>query len=184
MSKAFDIGFDKVDKEIALDQLNVQGSIPEWLSGDLLRNGPGTFRVGDDHYKHWFDGLAMQHRFSFSEGKVSYQNKYLDCKAYQAAKNQNSIVYPEFGTEPDDNIFGRIKSFFKPRMTDSAKVSVDKIGERILALNETPMQVEFDPKTLDSKGIFNYEKNPGRHNTTVHPQFYRLLNKSYILTTP
>jgi carotenoid cleavage dioxygenase-like enzyme len=183
MSRAFDIGFDSIENEITLDQLNVKGKIPEWLSGDLLRNGPGTFRVGDDHYNHWFDGLAMLHRFSFSKGQVSYQNKYLDCKAYQAAKDQNRIVYPEFGTVPDDNIFGRIKSFFNPRMTDSAKVSVDKIGEKILALNETPMQVEFDPKTLDSKGIFNYDKYPGRHITTVHPQFDRLKNKSYNLTT-
>ena len=43
-----------------------QGQLPDWLEGSLIRNGPGTFRVGERRYRHWFDGLAMLHRFSFA----------------------------------------------------------------------------------------------------------------------
>lgn len=46
------------------------GSIPTWLQGTLLRNGPGLFSVGDSEYNHWFDGLSLIHSFTFSDGKT------------------------------------------------------------------------------------------------------------------
>jgi carotenoid cleavage dioxygenase-like enzyme len=183
MTRAFDIGFGEIKNEISVDELSIQGKVPEWLSGDLLRNGPGSFRVGKDHYNHWFDGLAMLHRFTFRKGTVSYQNKFLECNAYYEAKEKNKIVYSEFATDPCYTIFDRFKAIFNPQMTDSAKVNIDRIGKKVLALNETSLQVEFDPKTLKSLGVFNYDENPGRHMTTVHPHFDRFKNKSYNITT-
>jgi len=44
------------------------GSIPPWLQGTLLRNGPGLFSVGNTSYKHWFDGMALIHSFTFKDG--------------------------------------------------------------------------------------------------------------------
>jgi len=183
MTKAFDIGFGEIKNELSLDSLPITGEIPSWLSGDLLRNGPGSFQIGDDYYNHWFDGFAMLHRFTFNNGVVSYQNKYLECNAYKKAIEQNKIVYSEFATDPCYTVFDRFKAIFNPNLTDSAKVSIDRIGEKVLALNETSMQVEFDPKTLKSLGVFNYDKLPSRHITTVHPHFDRYTNKSYNITT-
>jgi beta,beta-carotene 9',10'-dioxygenase len=183
MTKAFDIGFGKTDIEVSIDNLPIQGHIPNWVKGDLIRNGPGTFRVGSEQYKHWFDGLAMSHRFSFENGQVSYQNKFLDCNAYQDAITKNKITYAEFATNPKSTFLTRIKSIFKSPMTDSAKVSVAKIGQKMLALSETPMQIKFDPKTLTSLGAFNYDSKVGRHVTTVHPHYDQIRNKSYNITT-
>jgi beta,beta-carotene 9',10'-dioxygenase len=183
MTKAFDIGFGKTDIEVSIDNLPIQGHIPNWVKGDLIRNGPGTFRVGSEQYKHWFDGLAMLHRFSFENGQVSYQNKFLDCNAYQDAITKNKITYAEFATNPKSTFLTRIKSIFKSPMTDSAKVSVAKIGQKMLALSETPMQIKFDPKTLTSLGAFNYDSKVGRHVTTVHPHYDQIRNKSYNITT-
>jgi len=44
------------------------GSIPLWVSGRLLRNGPGMFEIGDTRFKHWFDGLALLHSFTIANG--------------------------------------------------------------------------------------------------------------------
>ena len=182
MPIAFDIGFGKTPDEIFKESLPVQGSIPEWLSGDLLRNGPGTYIVGNEEYRHWFDGLAMLHRFSFNAGEVSYRNKFLECNAYNAAMQNNRIVYPEFATIPHYSFIGRIKKVFKGSMTDSAKVNIGKVDGKILALGETSMQVEFDPSTLDSIRIFNYDSKVNRHMTTVHPLHDRLLDRDYNIT--
>jgi len=38
------------------------GKIPEWLSGSLLRNGPGSTQVGNYKFKHIFDSSALLHR--------------------------------------------------------------------------------------------------------------------------
>uniref|UniRef100_A0A8C6VL13 Carotenoid-cleaving dioxygenase, mitochondrial n=1 Tax=Naja naja TaxID=35670 RepID=A0A8C6VL13_NAJNA len=39
--------------------VKLQGQIPKWLKGKLLRNGPGKFEFGPDKYNHWFDGMAL-----------------------------------------------------------------------------------------------------------------------------
>jgi beta,beta-carotene 9',10'-dioxygenase len=48
---------------------------------------------------------------------------------------------------------------------------VAKIAERYLALAETPIQVEFDPETLETVGVFTFEDRLVGQMTTVHPQF-------------
>ena len=45
------------------------GEVPRWLSGRLIRNGPGLFEIGDTKYNHPFDGLALLHSFTINEGK-------------------------------------------------------------------------------------------------------------------
>lgn len=170
-SRAFELGFGKTNQELNLEVLPVRGHIPEWLQGTLIRNGPGTFQVGSQRYRHWFDGLAMLHKFSFAGGRVSYANKFLETKAYREAQETGEISYSEFATDPCRSLFARAMAVFSPKITDSAKVSVARFAERYLALAETPIQVEFDPQTLQSVGVFNYEDRLVGQMTTVHPQF-------------
>lgn len=40
----------------------IQGHIPKWLSGSLLRNGPGGLKVGDMQFHHLFDSAALIHK--------------------------------------------------------------------------------------------------------------------------
>jgi beta,beta-carotene 9',10'-dioxygenase len=167
----FALGFGESAEELVLDNLPVRGQLPEWLTGTLLRNGPGTFRVGEQRYRHWFDGLAMLHKFSFGHGRVAYANKFLRNNAYAEARKQGRIAYSEFATDPCRDLFGRVMSVFSPQITDSAKVSLARIADRFLALAETPIQVEFDPETLETAGVYQYEQNKVGQMTTVHPHF-------------
>jgi carotenoid cleavage dioxygenase-like enzyme len=53
--------------------LPVQGNIPPWLHGSLLRIGPSWF--GDNPSKasvHWFDGLSMLHAFEIKSNRILY----------------------------------------------------------------------------------------------------------------
>ena len=70
----------------------VQGSLPPWLRGTLLRNLSGTFEAGRDAYRHWFDGLAHLHRFAIADGRVLYANRPLESDAYNTANAQQRIV--------------------------------------------------------------------------------------------
>lgn len=40
-----------------------QGTIPNWLNGSLLRNGPGSMRVKDVPFEHLFDSAALLHKY-------------------------------------------------------------------------------------------------------------------------
>lgn len=183
MNDAFQLGFGYVAEELRVDSLPVKGHIPGWLQGTLLRNGPGTFQVGQQQYRHWFDGLAMLHKFSFSGGRVSYANKYLESRAYDEAMASGRIAYSEFATDPCRSLFQRVSSVFSPRVTDSAKVSIAKIADRFMALAETPIQVQFDPETLKSVGVFNYEDRLTGQMTTVHPHFDHRRGEVYNVVT-
>src|SRR5687767_6688053 len=89
------LGFATQARETAADALPVEGDIPSWLSGTLLRAGPARFEVGGQRYRHWFDGLAMLHRFGFGNGRVSYANRFLNTRAYRAAEDAGRISYRE-----------------------------------------------------------------------------------------
>ena len=99
-------GFADQPTEIEIDSLETVGTIPAWLDGDLLRNGPAMWRVGGHRLNHWFDGMAMLHRFGIRAGKVSYTNRFLRSKDYQAAQN-GAIEFSEFATDlsmPTENV--------------------------------------------------------------------------------
>jgi carotenoid cleavage dioxygenase-like enzyme len=70
--------------------LSVRSELPPWLEGALLRTGPSKFEVGAESYNHWFDGLAMLHRFAFDQGRVSYSNRFLQSNAFRAAERKQS----------------------------------------------------------------------------------------------
>ena len=67
--------------------LAVTARCPSWLKGTLLRTGPSKFEVGARTYNHWFDGLAMLHRFALADGGVTYANRFLESKAFRAAED-------------------------------------------------------------------------------------------------
>lgn len=169
MSTTFDLGFGTTPHELTLDSLPVTGSLPDWLSGTLLRNGPGTFQVDAQRYRHWFDGLAMLHKFTLAHGRVSYANKYLQTRSYAQAQASGHIAYAEFATDPCRSLFGRVMAVFRPEITDSAKVNLIRLADEFMALAETPIQVQFDPDTLRTVGVMSYEQPIFGSMTTVHP---------------
>jgi len=171
MSSKFQLGFSTLEHEIQLERIPVRGTIPGWLSGTLIRNGPAKFEVGRRTFRHWIDGLAMLHKFSFQHGEVSYANKFLESRAYKKAMETEKIHFSEFATDPCRQIFGRISSIFSRQATDNANVNIAKIADRFVAMTETPLPIEFEPQTLRTLGVFNYEdKIPGQF-TTAHPHF-------------
>src|SRR5687767_1475816 len=100
-------GFSSLEHETAIESLAVRGRLPDWLQGALLRTGPCKFEVGERAYNHWFDGLAMLHRFGFSGGRVSYANRFLRGAAFREAERTGRISYGEFATDPCRTLFGR-----------------------------------------------------------------------------
>jgi beta,beta-carotene 9',10'-dioxygenase len=167
------LGFTTLEQETAIDELALSGELPAWLGGSLLRTGPAKFEVGEQKMSHWFDGLAMLHRFTIDAGKVSYGNRYLQSRSYRAAQEQGRMVYGEFATDPCRSLFKRVQTLFAPGRTlpDNANINVTRLGERFISMTETPMPVQFDPQTLETAGVQPYDV-PGQL-TTAHPHMDR-----------
>ena len=156
-----------MEQETAVDSLPLSGELPAWLGGALVRVTPAKLEIGDRRIDHWFDGLAMLNRFGFADGRVSYKSRFLRSGAYQAA--ERGEVRPGFATDPCRSIFKRVQAIFSPDVTDNPNVNLTRIGERYIAMTETPMPVEFDPDTLATLGRLDYGDRLRAHVSTAHP---------------
>jgi beta,beta-carotene 9',10'-dioxygenase len=169
---AWDLGFSTLEREVTVGELPLRGTLPAWLGGSLLRTGPSKFEVGRQRMRHWFDGLAMLHRFTLADGRVSYGNRFLESRSYKAAREQGQIAYGEFATDPCRSLFKRVQTLFtSSALPDNANVNVVKLGERFIAMTETPLPVQFDGRTLQAAGVRPY-RTPGQL-TTAHPHLDR-----------
>ncbi len=163
---AYAQGLVTLDHETEVDALPVEGALPPWLAGSLLRTGPAKFEAGERSLRHWIDGLAMLHRYSFEVGRVSYANRFLHSRAWRAVEETGELRYSEFATDPCRSLFRRVASMFRPALTDNGSVNVSRVGDEFIAMTETPLPVVFDPETLEAAGVA-YE--PPGMLTTAHP---------------
>jgi carotenoid cleavage dioxygenase-like enzyme len=177
------LGFTTLDREIVADSLPVTGAIPDWLSGSLLRNGPARFEVGADLYRHWFDGLAMLHRFTIAEGRVSYANRFLRSPGFLEAERIGRIARPEFATDPQRSLVEQIVALFGGGGSDNANVNVVPFGDGYLALTETPSPVAFDGTTLQTRGVLDYDDDVRGQVTTAHTHHDRERRATFNIVT-
>jgi len=176
----YGVGFRSLESETrAPVPLRVEGALPPWLQGTLIRTGPSKFEVGDRTYNHWFDGLAMLHRFAFANGAVTYMSRFLEGDAFRAAKSTGKISYAEFATDPCRTLFGRVASWFDPRFTDNCCVNVMDYGGRIVAFTETTLPMRFDPATLATLGVFAYDKALSGQVSTAHAHYDAARKRHY-----
>jgi beta,beta-carotene 9',10'-dioxygenase len=168
----YTLGFTSQDEETAVDRLPVTGEVPAWLTGALVRVTPALLEVGGRRLAHWFDGVAMLNRFGFADGRVSYGSRFIESRAYKSAK-EGEWSQGGFATDPCRSIFKRVQQIFSPDFTDNPNVNLARIGERYIAMTETPMPVEFDPETLDTIGHLDYADELKAHVTTAHPHHDR-----------
>ncbi|KAG7270174.1 hypothetical protein CRUP_006097, partial [Coryphaenoides rupestris] len=129
----------------------VTGALPVWLSGTLLRNGPGIFSVGESSYNHWFDGMSLIHSFTFS-------NEF------------GTMVYPD----PCKNIFSRAFTHLCnaiPDFTDNNLINVIRYGDQYYASSEVNYINQIDPVTLETVGRVNYRNHIALNLATAHPHY-------------
>ncbi|PSQ07300.1 beta-carotene 15,15'-monooxygenase [Halobacteriales archaeon QS_6_71_20] len=162
-------GFHSLHEETATT-LPVEGSLPDWLTGSLVRNGPGAFSFPDGSaVDHWFDGLAMLYRFTFDPGNrgdgreaggdavdddaVHYRNRFLRTDAHEAARTGE--FDGGFATG-ETTLRSRLATFLREPY-DNTNIVAERVGDDYLALTESPRRVRFDPDTLDALDDDEYD---------------------------
>lgn len=168
----YGLGFTSMEEETAVERLPVRGEVPAWLAGALVRVTPAKLEVGERRVAHWFDGLALLNRFGFADGSVSYASRFLESTAYRDAK-EGEWRHGGFATDPCRSLFKRVQSMFSPDVTDNPNVNLARIGDRYIAMTETPIAMEFDAETLETIGHLEYADRLSGHVTTAHPHHDR-----------
>ncbi|XP_062297682.1 beta,beta-carotene 15,15'-dioxygenase isoform X2 [Scomber scombrus] len=159
-------------------QAEVKGSIPSWLQGTLLRNGPGIFSVGETSYEHWLDGMSIMQSFAFKNGEVIYRSRYLRSDSYKANMAANRIVVSEMGTmaypDPSKNFIFKAITFLNhtvPDFTDNSASNFIKYGNDYYAASETNYIRKIDPVTLETQDKVDYMKFLPVNLACSHPHY-------------
>ncbi|XP_032514961.2 carotenoid isomerooxygenase-like [Danaus plexippus] len=153
----------------------ITGEFPRWVRGSLLRNGPGSLKVGSMRFKHLFDSSALLHRFNIQDGQVTYQCRFLRCNTYNRNMAAGRIVVTDFGTQsvpdPCHSIFDRFATLFSPgeALSDNAMISVYPFGDEMYAFTEGPVIHRINPVTLDTMERKNLMDSVALVNHTSHP---------------
>ena len=162
-----ELGFHTLDSEVDAE-LRVEGDLPAWLDGSLIRNGPALFEAEGNGVDHWFDGLAMLHRFSFGDGSVRYRNRFLRTESYERASRGDGLNGFATGSA---SFVRKLRSFLVDAPYDNTNIVAERFADRYLALTETPRHVAFDPDTLATLGHVQYEGGePSGHQSCAHLQ--------------
>uniref|UniRef100_A0A3P9LRM9 Carotenoid-cleaving dioxygenase, mitochondrial n=1 Tax=Oryzias latipes TaxID=8090 RepID=A0A3P9LRM9_ORYLA len=154
----------------------IEGTIPSWINGLFLRNGPGKFEFGNTYYNHWFDGMAMLHQFKIQKGEVTYMSRFLQSDTYKKNSERDRIVMSEFGTlampDPCKNFFQRFLSRFEMiEPTDNASVSFVKYKGDFYVSTETNFMHKVNLENLDTLEKVDWSKFIAVNGATAHPHY-------------
>ncbi|KAF3926920.1 hypothetical protein ABW20_dc0106109 [Dactylellina cionopaga] len=115
-----DPGFDWQEETRAPVELQVSGTIPDYVRGVLYRTGPGGDRVetekGTFKVDHWFDGFTLNHRFEIAaDNKVIYRSRLACDELLEYTKKNGIRDGYTFGQkrDPCESFFRKIMSSFQ-----------------------------------------------------------------------
>lgn len=147
--------FAPIFDELVLDDLPVEGKIPDDLNGVYLRNGPNQqYEPKGAH--HYFDGEGMMHSGVFRDGKFTYRNKWIRTEGWQ--KNDAA------GEELYWGVMNSLKGSVDKPMNDAANTDViGHAGQAVVSWYLAGIPYILDPITLDTlKAAPEYVSGPGQ----------------------
>ncbi|KAF2894759.1 hypothetical protein ILUMI_11415, partial [Ignelater luminosus] len=162
---------------IEIRELNIIGTIPKWLNGELIRNGPGTFIIENSTFQHVFDSLALLRKFTIATGEVIYQCKFLESEVYKACNDAKRIVIDGFGTksvpDPCHSLFQRVSSVFVKDKTifDNSSVLIYPIHDKMYAFGEVPILHKINKENLKTEESLKLKRITENYFTIVEQPF-------------
>ena len=180
----YQLGFQSQLEEIANLDLKLEGTIPDWLNGSYIVNGPGQIEFNAAKYDHWFDGLAMLKKFEIKNGKIRYSNRFLRSRDYIRNNAKDTISYSTFGTNSSSKPFyfwEKLLALTGKTLSDNASITVHQFGEDAVAMTELPKIIIFDPNDLSTLGYYDFANRLQMTLSTAHPHFDFKRNKIYNL---
>lgn len=160
-------GFESLREEQSYAIEQIEGKIPEGLTGTLYRNGPALNDVNGQPFGHWFDGDGMLSAVTFVRGQAYYRNRFVRTQAYVDERAAGKVLYRGYGTQRPGGALANAFRFPQNR----ANTSVVLHGGKLLALWEGGLPYALDPRDLATLGPWSYDGQLGtRMPFSAHPK--------------
>ncbi|MFT3712944.1 MAG: carotenoid oxygenase family protein [Archangium sp.] len=160
-------GWSKPDENAPV-ALSLNGTLPAWLRGTLMRTAPCLYELGEWKAGHWFDGLALLYSFKFGgDANVQFKQRLLESETRREL-SAGVRSRAAFKTEMKRGFFNRLFHPI-PRTTDNTNVNVVPWEGAWLAMTETSHQHVVDGDTLKTRGTYQFQDKLGRTTLSAHP---------------
>ena len=148
----------------------VEGRLPDGLSGTLYRNGPGLFERDGFRKRTILDGDGMIRATTFANGGARFRNRYVRTAKYNAEQKAGAFLYPTW-TTPAPGFFENIPCI--PSHSQAGITPVVK-GDRLYAFDEVGPPWVLDPASLDTERALN----PYEGESETGPASYKAHTKT------
>jgi carotenoid cleavage dioxygenase-like enzyme len=162
--------FRRSPENLAGVPAKIEGKIPDWLRGEVVRTCPAIFEESDWRARHWFDGLGMIYAFRIGDLGVDFRSRLLDSETARDARRGEANL-GSFGTPTVRPLLRRILEPI-PRISDNTNVNIVRLGQELVAMTEGDRQNVIDDETLAALRPVVYSKDTlSRTIMSAHPQF-------------
>jgi len=149
--------------------LEVEGTIPDDLSGVYLRNTETAVFEPIKRY-HPFDGDAMLHAMSFANGETRYANRFVRTDGFIAEQDAKQSLWAGI-TEHPSNAIADSGWGARSMMKDNASTDVVVHGGKALAsFYQCGELYQLDPLTLDNLGKSTWNGRFPPQGVSAHPK--------------
>jgi beta,beta-carotene 9',10'-dioxygenase len=157
--------------------VQVSGTLPDWLKGQLMRTAPAEFARNGFQSEHWFDGHGLIYAFDFGQG-VHFRQQLLATDVL-ADNDRGRSTIASFGTDMQRSFLRRLFAPV-PQVSDNANVNIVPWQGQWLAMTESPHQHVVDKDSLRSRGHYQYQDRlPKGLAMSAHPH-YEAASKSLV----
>ncbi|KAL9185394.1 hypothetical protein ACHAXT_003171 [Thalassiosira profunda] len=172
----------------------VEGTIPSYVEGTLIRNGGGIWSAEDESFSHIFDGFAKIHAYRVHASSVEHQARFLEGKWYNKFLSLGRQTLPaQIGTgpildaeeRPKTGFWRTLRAIFNAAtIFDNTPVNIwdwtpnakDSSEKRVTAITDAPPRttIDFDTmETLSSSTMNPFAKSAKGYELliTAHPVY-------------
>lgn len=142
----------------------IEGRWPSELNGTIYRNGPARFELGDERYRHWFDGDGMVQAWRIHAGAVHHQAAFVKTPKYVAESSASQFLYPAFGTDIARRPVGNNDT------VNTANTNALPHAGKLYALWEGGSATELDPSGLATQGTKTWRSDLAALPFSAHPK--------------
>jgi all-trans-8'-apo-beta-carotenal 15,15'-oxygenase len=152
----------------------IEGRLPDGLTGTLYRNGPGLFERAGFRKRTLLDGDGMIRATTFANGQARFRNHFVRTTKYLAEQKANAFLYPTW-TTPAPDLFENIPCI--PSHSQAGVTPVVKAGV-LYAFDESGPPWALDAAALAGER----ELDPYVGAARTGPEAYKAHTKTDALT--
>jgi all-trans-8'-apo-beta-carotenal 15,15'-oxygenase len=145
--------FEPLHDELDYVVDEIEGDLPDGLTGTLYRNGPGKWEAGGQPLGHVFDGDGMLSMFVLDGEQVRYRNRYVRTNHFLAGLESKGAPMRGIGTMKPGGILANALRL----PANVANTNVVLHAGQLLALWEGGKPHALDPDTLETIGPHDFD---------------------------